>query len=614
MELKDLRNEVKTGETSTAKWIETLYKESSNQFLKQQRDWYINARFARGDHWIIYNKSLNKIQSLPVAEGEIRRTVNKVKSQIRGVKNFIKRNQPRWEVHPLGVEDEDHSTALKENKILQYIYRTRRVKKLLTDQIVNSLKYSVGVLEGGVIKKDGKDYLDFWIDDTFDVVFDPSATSVQDCRFIFKTFKKPISAIKEKYKVKKVASDNKEAASEYKDILEKEKYSREENKGGDDLQTAIVTELWMKWVESDGKVKVRVITTTSNQVLKVFDTAYRRYPIFVYNPEKESNSIYSDPWIKDLISLNKSLDKTTSQIEGYIQRMLAGKFLIKQGVEVTTITDKGAEHIYYKGSTPPSQLNLQPLPSAPYQHLTNLERWIEELGGVREASLGRAPGSLQSGKAIEALQSADAGVVSEPVENLELMLEDVAEFILEVLSDFQLTSETIVEDGEEIKFIGNVEGEAPEDTTKVKPGKVKVVIVPEIAYTEEAKKEWIMRLAEAQLIDPETVLERFNFSNISQTLERMKKRKDEDFKEDMVKQRESHRTDGNAPDDTADLANQENMQMAAGQQVALTPQVLWTPEHLQLHMAFIQENQDAYTQNEELFTEHIQAEEAYATQ
>ena len=53
------------------------------------------------------------------------------------------------------------------------------------------------------------------------------------------------------------------------------------------------------------------------------------------------------------------------------------------------------------------------------------------------------------------------------------------------------------------------------------------------------------------------------------------------------------------------------MSMAAGTPPPLTPQALWTPEHTQLHMAFIQENQDAYQQNQEIFDEHIQAEENY---
>jgi len=611
MILKDLRKDnIEKGDKDATEFINTLYNDTSRMYLKQHRDWYIIERFVRGDHWIVYNKSLNKVQVIPITKGEIRRSVNKIKSQLRGIKNFVKRSQPRWECHPNGIKDEDLEEAKKKNKIIQNIYRTRRFPSILTDIIVNGLKYSAGILEGGVVKKEGKDYLDFWVDDTFEVLFDPFSPNIQNCRYIFKAFKKPVSVVESDYDVKDISADNKEAALEYKELLELEKYSRDGSRTAGDLETVIVKELWMKWIDAEGKVKIKIFTVAGTKLLRVFEPSYKRYPFFLYNPEKDANTIYSNSWLKDLIPLNKSLDKIISQVEAYIQRMLAGKYLIKQGVEVSSITDKGAEKIYYKGSTPPVQQNLQPLPAAPFTYAASLDRYIEELGGIREASLGRTPGGVQSGKGIEALQSADADTVAEPIENLEIFLTEVGEFILETISDYTIASETIVEDNEEIKFIGNVES-PPEDATVIKPSNVKVVIVPEVAYSEEAKRDWIIRLAEAQLVDPQTVLETFSISNIGQILERMKLKKQEEFKEEMIKQKESHRTSGEGPEDTADLADQENMGMAAGQSVNPTPQALWTPEHTELHLAFIQQNQDAYQQNKELFDEHLESEAQY---
>lgn len=609
MQLKDLRGKIDVKTDGIAQYIDTLFNETSRTYIKQHRDWYINERFLKGEHWIVYNKTLNKVQTLPVSDGEVRRTINKIKSQVRGVKNFVKRNQPRWEVQPLGLTEDDLKEAKQKNKIIQYIYDREKFPLLITDQFINSMKYSIGIIEGGVMKIEGKDILKFWVDDTFDVVFDPIAKDVPACRFIIKTFKKPISYIKETYNVENISADNKDAAIDYKEILEQEKYNKSAS-SGDDMQTAIVKEMWMKWEEGD-KVKVRVITATSNKTLRVFDTSYRRYPFFLYTLEKTPGALYGEPWIKHLISINKSLDKTVSQIESYIQRMLAGKFLVKQGVEVSSITDKGAEKIYYKGSTPPQQMQLQPLPSTLFAFTQDLERWLEELGGMREASLGRTPGSLQSGRAIEALQNADASTVSEPVENLAYMLSDIAEFTLEIIEDFQIASEEIIQDGEKIKYIGASATNKPEDAIGIKSGRVKVVIVPEITYSEVAKMERLFQLAEGELIDPQTILEKLNISNVGDIIERMKKNKEEAYKQEMMKQKESHRSTGESPEDTADLAHQENMQMAAGQQVPMTPQALWTPEHTELHMAFINENQDVYNQNKELFDTHIGAEEQF---
>lgn len=614
MTLSDLKS-VNLGNKDAAVFINTLYDDTLKSYLKQHRDWYISERFVRGDHWIIYNKTLNKVQTVPVNEGEIRRTINKVKSQLRGVKNFVKRNQPRWEVHPNDITDESYNEARKNNKILQYIYRTRQFPRKLTDVIVNSLKYSVGILEAGVIRKEGKNYLDFWIDDTFDVFFDPLSPSVQDCRYIIKAFKKPLTSIlnNKNYTIKgSLTEDNKEAAVQYKELLEIEKYGSDKAHGSKDLDTIIIKEIWIKYNNEEGFPVVVVLTVAGTQLIRVWTTDYKRYPFFIYNPEVDPNAIYSNPWIKDLISINKSLDKTASQIESYIQRMLAGKYLIKQGVEVSSITDKGAEKVYYKGQTAPTQMLLQPLPSTPFAYMQDLERWIEELGGQREASLGRAPSSVQSGKGIEALQSADAQTVAEPIENLEMFLANIGEFCLEAINDFQLTSEEIIEDNEKIKYIGGSQKEIPESTHVVKPSTVKVVIVPEIAYNEENRREWLLRLAEAGLIDEKTLLEKLSISHVGDIIQRMEKKKQEEFKQEMVKQKESHRTSGQAPEDTADLADQENMAMASGQIPPMTPQSLWTPEHTQLHMAFIQQDQRAYQQNQAIFDEHIASEESYS--
>ena len=245
-----------------------------------------------------------------------------------------------------------------------------------------------------------------------------------------------------------------------------------------------------------------------------------------------------------------------------------------------------------------------------------LENKIEELGGIREASLGRVPGQVSSGKGLEALQNADASTVAEPIENLEKFLEQIGEFILELIEDHVITSEEITEEGETIKFIGAgaiKEGQgAPEGVTPIKASKVKVVIVPEVSYSEENKKEWLMRLAEAQLIDPQTLLEKLSISNVGDVIERMKAMKEEQYKQEIMKQQASHASnDGNAPQDSADLADKENMQMASGQRVPMTPQALWSPEHMQLHVAFIQENQDAYKQQQQAFDDHIKAEEGY---
>lgn len=607
--------------STEAKFVFDLYQDTMKHYRKQHRDWYINERFVRWEHWIVYNKTLNKVQPIPTVEWEVRRTINKIRTQVRWVKNFIKKSQPRWNVSPDSIEDSAYEEAKKYNTLLQNFYDTRQMKSSLTSLIVNALKFSAWIMEVGIVKKNWKDYLDAWVDDTFDILYDPLATNELDARYVIKAVRKSITAIRSnpKYNYKgEIVPDNKDWASEYKDLLEKEKYNKDWGTKNKDLETVILLELWMKHIK-DWEEKIKKITVVWNQVIQEEETTYSRFPFFIYNPEWESNQIYSDAWIKDLISPNKSLDKTVSQIESYIQRMLAGKYLIKNWVEVSTITDRWAEKIYYKGNVAPIQQTLQPLPSSPFTYANSLERWIEEAWGTREASLWRASGSLQSGRGLEALQLADASTVAEPIENLELFLARVWEFILEIISKNQFTTDTIVDERtkSQVKYIGNVEHaeslrkENPEITI-IKPKSVIVRIVPEISYSEESKKETIMRLSEAGLIDQETLLEYLNISNVSDIIARVEKKNSEKFKQEIVKQNAAHATGESGNEDTADLADQENTKLMAWEQVALTPEALWMPEHLQLHEAFVSENKDQMTPDVlTAFWEHIDNERSY---
>jgi hypothetical protein len=463
-----------------------------------------------------------------------------------------------------------------------------------------------------VVKEWWVDKIEAWWDNTFDIFFDLSAADYRKWRFVLKSYPKTIESIKEMIKKAKVKDvdvkwDDKKSASEYWDLLEKEKVEW----SADSFRTAMVNELWIRWFdETSKKHKVRCITSYKWIILDVLDPSYSRYPFFVYNPEKQFNSTYWDSWIKDLVSLNKSLDKMVSQIESYIDRMLKWKMLVRKWIEVTSITDKWAEMIYYKWNVPPTQLNLQPLPSTPMNFVYSLETWIEELWGIGSASLGKSTWSIQSWKGIEALQAADAQNVSEPVENLELFIAEIWEFILEIISKYKVDVEKIYQDWEEIQFTWKDVWSKAEWVVKVKPAKVTVEIVPEIAYSNEEKYNRMLQLVQLWLIDAQSVLEKLSVSNISDIVERVKLANNEKMKEQLMVQNASH-WDWNSPEDEATLADEENRAMSLWRNINKTPQSMVIPEHTKLHMSYIQQYPEEYKASKWIFDDHILAEEEF---
>ena len=75
--LKTLQD-IKIGDDKATVFIDTLYDDTAKAYLKYHRDWYLNERFARGDHWVVYNKTLNKMHSK-----EIKVWANSVLNQLK---------------------------------------------------------------------------------------------------------------------------------------------------------------------------------------------------------------------------------------------------------------------------------------------------------------------------------------------------------------------------------------------------------------------------------------------------------------------------------------------------------------------------------------------------
>lgn len=637
---EEKNDDEQTDEIAMVKKVEDLYRAAYESVKNYHRDWYVNDRFIRGDHYIIFNKTLNTIQTLPVSEGEIRRTINKTRVQVRAVKNFITRSDPTWEVIPMGTDNTAMDEARKGGIVLRYYQNRLNLQQITRSVVTYGVKYSFGIyaIDTEDVDGDGVEDVIIRADDPFDYVLDPSATQLDlsDCRYYIKAIKRPLTAIKNsklynkednpyKKNLDSLKPDDKYASAEYKDIQLKKQYHQVTGEtGDDDLKTILIYELWLKHTDNDGKTKIKVITKAGNgeagRIIRSEDTDLKHFPIILYAPEVDPGKIYSEPWVKDIISLNKSLDRTISHIESYNKRMLIGRYLMKKGSKVSRITDKHGEFISYEGNVAPSQQRLEPLPSTPFNLVDLMERFIEDIGGVHESSLGRLPGSAQSGRSIEALQAADAANLAEATKNLEKVYSQIGERIFEILSVKQIVSKTIrLVEGDktqEVTFIGKNVENPPSNAMKIDNFKVKVQIVPGLAYTEEGKRELLFKLAELKVVDPQFVLEQLKTSSIGEIIERMQKQQDKEFvKEGLLREVSVSSKQGMAPgqgvaQNAIELADQENQEMTLGRQIPETPDEFLTPEHHDLHLAFINDpkNADKVARSGGLIEAHIQGE------
>ena len=597
----------------------------------------------------MFSKALNTIVHLPETSDEIRRTVNKVRSQLRAIKNFILRYDLMWQPIPGGSSDVSMKTAEDAQTVLKYYDYRLDIKELMGDLVSMGLKRGIGILEMTTEKQDEDNVEDIVarVEDPFHFVFDPMASryDLEDCRYYIKAIKKPITTVQDnpvynneknpyKENLKNLPVADKEAASEFEDILIRKKYDKVISTDKD-LQNTILYELWVRAKDKDGKAQMKVITTAgvgkdTGKLIRIEDVKdMSKFPIMIYAPEREHGNLLPEPWVKDIIGLNKALNRTVSHIEAYIQKMLAGKIIAKRGSRVSRITDRMAEIIRYEGATAPQQWPLVPLPQTPFAFTTMLVNFIEDISGVHEGSIGRLSSSQQSGRSIEALQAGDANNLTDPVRNLEKVMKEFANRIFETLSKKQLVAKTItLVEGEEMKNLDIIGAQAvpkekrPEGTFAIEPWQVRVQLVPRIAYTEEGRKDLLLQFAEAGIIDPQFVLEAMKFGPISEIIRRMQANKDKEFlREQMLRETSVTAKQGEVPgqqstQNAVQLADEENTEMAAGREVPPTPDELVTPEHVDLHLAFINDTRyaDKVAANSQLFREHLENDQARLNQ
>jgi hypothetical protein len=173
----------------------------------------------------------------------------------------------------------------------------------------------------------------------------------------------------------------------------------------------------------------------------------------------------------------------------------------------------------------PELVEQQSIPSYFFSHLANLEKWIEEQT-VNSATLGRNPKGVRAYKAIESLKSSDMSNQAVAITRLETALERAGEIILEISDKYLDKPQTIHRMNKETPDYFNVVGsrykqEGDNSIPLSSKTKINVSVESGLSYTQEGKRQTLLELFYAGLIDKQTVLEGFKFGNIGEILQKV---------------------------------------------------------------------------------------------
>ena len=580
-------------------YCNSLLKDVTEARELRDLEWYLNHNFLEGNHYMSLNTVTNELVPAPARKrGEVRMVVNKVRSSVRAVKNYVTRERPKWDIIPGDVDEDTVRNARQTGKVMDYIYRKLHLEQMISGVVDTGLSTSVGVVEvdwdedaeGGLGQVRTRHH------DPFDVFVDKRAYLYAGhlvSRFLAKVPVRSVAEVKadkryEEKARKDVQPDEELAASRMKaKIVRREGVSEQ-----DEIPRVMVKEfmLWDDEKNSKGG-RVKLFTYAGDKVLKEEDLPDKEYPVYFFQISMNPLKIYQRAWVSDAIPLNKALDRAMSQQIMYINQALNYRIIADKGHGVNVISNEVGQIVEKNPQKEFKQMDLNPMPSDAAYLIKDLGMHIEDVLGAHDAALGRLPTGARSGDTLEALQAADSNNLIGLTMSLESFLSVVGERMLNLIAKHYTTSRIVKiaapEEGQEyMKIIGEGAQNKPGGATVITEDNELIVTIGSwLGHSKEAQRKTIVELAGMGILPGEEVLRQFEFPNVEELSAKARDQRLEQGQMDLAIAGHAEGEGGEEGVDMVALAEQESMDMLNGQSVPPTEGA--TPDHSQVHRDII---------------------------
>lgn len=532
-ELDDKVLQEKAKERELIMKCKRLEQPAKDERQKYDWEWLVRQLYVRGYHFARYNRSSNTV--VFSSKTGVKIPINLVGAHLRGVRNQVTSFQPKWEVLPAVTTERAFDNARFSGKVLDWIYEKAQIKRKIKEAVNDSLIHSIGIWQFDA-DKDGNIIINRT--DPFDVYVDPNVKSpnINDPEFgaefvcLIHSVSKDYLKKNENYKnTEFIEADNIPAAAEYKKFLLQvtRNYYAQNTEGN---ETVLLHEMYLRERDEKGDIQIRVVAYLDSYDLPIRNEIIGdEYPFEILQGDINPGELYGESWIKHLIPINRVIDALESHIFEYNHLFAKGRFIIDKNSGVRLITNQNGQIIEKNRGAQVQAVTVPELPDAPFNQISSFRRYLEDLSGVHDVSLGRLPGTIRSGVAIAELRQADSTNQADLVDNLEDFLARAGRKILKLVAENWTTTKLISVTGiggkkEYFMAVGE-DGKTKAEKFKYggkelplavigKENDVRVQIGSWLAYTKEARLEKLKELYRLGAIDQVELLRHLEFADI----------------------------------------------------------------------------------------------------
>lgn len=398
-------------------------------------EWFINDTFWRDRSSFRYNVTNKMLEPMPAEKSVSRVNINKSKQLVRGVTSYLTREHPMINIIPGTQEADAYSNAKKEQYLYEHWYDNLQLNaihkrvagggarhgiawsKVIWDEdaVAPTKPYMVNGEESKTVKGE----VLVLPTDNYAIYADWRATSKDDMRFMNEAFPRTLGELASNKRYDQDVIDS--ISADDKSSLSMLKLESLTNGGGrtpemanhaDPTQrTVIIIETYVKEFDLETqKWLINLYVTTESKLLLYHDAwPLDEFPYEYFQTDVADMLYETDGVIRDIRGLQQSLSRAASQVEETMQTMGKLNWLVPRGAGITVITDRTGQFVQYNPQAgTPTQSHPANLPNYTDTHMSNLERWIDDIGGIHDATYGKLPTSRASGDLVQALQSGDS--------------------------------------------------------------------------------------------------------------------------------------------------------------------------------------------------------------
>lgn len=409
------------------------------EYLRESRrrrayEWFINDMFYENNQYLKFNVASRRVQSQPVTKVLDRVIINKTKTQVRGIVNFLNSEHPDVGIRPGTQADDAYLRAMKEKHQCDYWYDVLQLNRKGKIISADSCKHGVGWAKilwdedalapsAPFVTTDGashnKTYGQVTFDrcETYEVYPDPMAEDLGDMRYMVHAPVRTIAELQNNKLYKntdriesdhKLSVDNMRSFELRQEVATGPEWSYGQSGG---MDTVVALEIYWRYFDSfSNSWKLRVTTRTeAGVILRDEDWGMDEYPFEFFQTEVAGKILESKGVIHDIREPNRALNEIMSQIHETARIMGKLNWRVPRGSNLDVITDETGQFLEYDivPGGAPEQTQAVNLPSYIFQEVNMLVGFIEDLSGMHAAFNGKAPFAQASGDLVEELSQGD---------------------------------------------------------------------------------------------------------------------------------------------------------------------------------------------------------------